>query len=694
MWQLLERVRRAGDGISGAAALAALALGLLVGVARADGDLVRAARMAYVLGEVTVLNADNPGGGLAQLNMPLTEGARVATGQNGEAEIEFEDGSVLRLTPQSSVTLSRLGVRSDGHYGTEIELTNGLVYAELRASSRYGYRINAGRDVVTPVANATIRILLDQPPAKVAVIDGTARVERAGAQADAGFQVDVQRGESLRGDPAGGGRYFLTQQIEHNSWDDWNEEREQGAANELTARTSARNAYAGDEGYGWSDLDANGTWYDAGGRGPVWQPYDASLAGFDPYGYGSWVWYGGVGYVWSSGYRWGWTPFRCGSWSYWPDFGWGWVPSGGGYRGGGGGGGIFGRRETLINLSRVPPGYVRPLPPVPGGPVRVHPIVAVHRGPAPTGEKQHFFEARQIAGETAMPLRPVGGGYTPRGGSAVGSSLRRDFPVDRTTRQPALGIVTAPVGRRGEAPAGMDALTGDVGGVGAPVSGSVGNAGIARPGRTGGSRVEGAGEYGGAMRGGGPVPAGREVRLPAPVRSGTTPVGMAGSVGVADPAASSVASPPPPMVRVHPIDRGVDRGLDRRVDRGLDRDLNGGVGRTGMRTGDGGGERTVFRGERSEQVAPVNPTLPPAVVPRPMSTPMPTRPSTPLPTSMPSERSFPSPPPGMRSAPATAPMQMRSAPAPAPAPVQVRSGPVSAPSSAGPAPSPPSNQRR
>ncbi len=418
-----------------------------------DAAPVREARLSFFQGDVTVQRADNTGNDPAQLNMELVEGTRVVTGQDGQAEIEFEDGSLLRVTPQSTVVLSRLGTGADGSLETQVGVLNGLVYAELRASAKVGYRIEAGGSVVTPLANATIRILLDQPPAEIAVLDGTSQVDQAGGRAVAGYPVQVEKGESLRGDASGGGRYFLAPTIEHNSWDDWNEEREQVAADDLAARTAARDGFAGNQGYGWSDLDANGTWYDAG-QGPVWQPFDASVSGFDPYGYGSWVWSGGTGYVWNSAYSWGWTPFRCGSWNYWQDFGWGWAPSAGcGYGGGlayGGFGPGRGRRGNRINLSNVPAGYRRPMPPVAGGPVRVHPIIPVRTGPGPTGERVRPFEARQIAGQTAMPLRTQGSGYTPRGGSAVGSTLRRDFPVDQVTGRPVLGLATAPgAGRRG-----------------------------------------------------------------------------------------------------------------------------------------------------------------------------------------------------------------------------------------------------
>lgn len=651
-----DRKLKFGFGTVGRAVLVALLVGALPGSARAFDDLIaRSGRLAYVSGDVRILNAGSPDATAAQLNMPLSEGVRVETGDDGEAEVEFEDGSLVRMTPKSSVLLVRMVAGADGRYGTEMELTSGLVYANLRATAKYAYRIDVGRDYVTPLANATIRILLDQPPATVAVLDGTAHVERVGSQPDGGFQVDVDKGESLRGDSTGGSRYFLTQQIDENSWDKWNEEREQGAADAAAARTSARDLYAGDRGYGWSDLDANGTWYDAG-QGPVWQPFDASLSGFDPYGYGSWVWSPGPGYVWSSGYAWGWTPFRCGRWNYWQDFGWGWVPSAG-YDGGGGGlragsGTGINRRRNTINLSNVPAGYQRPLPPVVGGPVRVHPIVSVRSGPAPTGERREESGGRQIAGLTAMPLRPEGGGYTPRGGSAVGSSLRRDFPVDRITRRPMMGAVTAPPKPRAAAVAGRtpaagggvaDGATGSAAG-----AGSVSNQGLVNQGLVN----QGLGNQGlgneGRRADGLTTEAGRRGVHPGdiPATVGRSAAGTEGTRsayparnGAVLPPGSSVAAPPPQAVRVHPGDRPDYRS----------------------------GERS------SERVEPVNRT---------------TAPLMPRVTPMPSERSMPTPPSPMRSAPpASAPAQvMRSSPAPT-APSSAPA-PATAPATAPPASSP------
>ncbi|HEY6374263.1 MAG TPA: DUF6600 domain-containing protein [Edaphobacter sp.] len=399
-----------------------------------DAPSQRAVRLSYLHGSVSVEHIDNTGSEAAQVNMPLVQGLRLTTGDDGQAEIEFEDGSLVRMTPNSSLSLDNLSVDGGGTFQTQLVLVRGLAYAELRAASKYSYRLYAGGDEVSPVENATVRIDLDEPPAKIAVVTGRVHVERVSAEEGGGYRTDVRAGETLAADASDFNRYYLTHEIAPDSWDSWNEERDQAALDQSANRTAARDNFAGDQGYGWSDLDANGSWYDVPGQGTVWQPAVAADPGFDPYGFGSWVWSQGAGYVWASGYGWGWTPYRCGNWSYWGGFGWGWMP---GANCGFGGWG-FGNTVYVINIVRPPLGY-HPHPLPVRGPGGVHPIVPVHVGHFPSAPVQVARGPHTIEGRTVEPLRPIGNAYTSRGGSAVGASLMRDFPVDRTSHQPVMG---------------------------------------------------------------------------------------------------------------------------------------------------------------------------------------------------------------------------------------------------------------
>jgi hypothetical protein len=401
----------------------------------------RAARLIFMQGSVSVNAPGNTEGVPAQLNLPLLSGVQLVTGADGEAEVEFEDGSLARVPPNSVLSLDNLAIQPGGVFVTNLSLLRGLAYFELRATPQYLYSINAGGDVLSPVENTTVRVNFDEPPAIFAVLDGTAHISRQINPnidaANAGFQSDVRAGESLRGDPASPTQYDLTSGIADDSWDQFNEDRDQAAAAESGDSTTVRNDYAGAQGYGWSDLDANGAWYDVPGQGPVWQPELAvDDSGFDPYGYGSWVAYPGTGYIWASGYPWGWTPYRCGTWSYFGGFGWGWMP---GASCGGFGWGFFGGGRP-VNIGLVPVGY-RPIRVPAPGPHPIRPVLPVRTyQPVNTPQSVHYVQ-RQIAGKTVTPIAPSRGSFNPSDRTA-GSSLRRDFPVDSATHTPVLGLAS------------------------------------------------------------------------------------------------------------------------------------------------------------------------------------------------------------------------------------------------------------
>ncbi len=441
-------------------------------MARGAGAAVRAVRLTFAQGSVTVAELeDEDGEGQAALvNMPLVAGTELLTGDDGQAEVEFEDGSVVRLTPNSTLALDSLTVDKSGVFSTGMTLLRGLAYAELRATAEYKYSLRAGGDALVPVENTTVRVNFDEPPPTFSVLDGTAEVART----DGSLRREVRAGETLRAD-ADAFSYQLTQGIPEDTWDAWNSDRDRAEAAEAKDATGVRGDYAGAQGYGWSDLDANGTWYDVPGQGQVWQPSVGADAGFDPYGNGAWVWSGGggAGYVWASGYGWGWTPYRCGNWSYFGGFGWGWSPAGCG-----GSGWRFWGGGRPVNIAIGPGGYRVPHVPHPH-PGPVHPIVpgrldggapvalagqtgwgsAMQRGPRQGGVREGASKeggskdgglkeggSKEINGVAVNPVARTGAASLLAGSGAAEmkagrSALERDFPVDRQSRTAIVGRV-------------------------------------------------------------------------------------------------------------------------------------------------------------------------------------------------------------------------------------------------------------
>jgi len=398
--------RRIG-GWSGIAAI--LLTVCLAPAARADGpgQPNRAVRLSYVDGQVQIVQGGQTITDQAVMNTPLFEGMQLTTSDSGRAEIQFEDGSVARLSPDSSITLSVL--RGAGPSGdAEMTLNNGLAYFELQGTSESGQMaVHFGDATATASGFTVLRIKMDTPPGELAVFSGNAHVDRG----NGALALDLHGGESVTLSPASPSVYVLAESIDPDSWDTWNSDRDQALTAQAATETGAASNISPDESQNpaWSDLDANGNWYDVPGQGYVWSPYDAANAGWDPYGYGDWTYSPGYGYIWASGYNWGYLPYSCGAWNFYNGFGWGWAPGMGGCQPWWGSGFYGGPRFGGF----LPGGYRPPRRPVvPPGPVRGHPIpmIAVNRGFHGGGSNLPLRDRNTqvtIAGNTVQALRPL-----------------------------------------------------------------------------------------------------------------------------------------------------------------------------------------------------------------------------------------------------------------------------------------------
>ncbi|HEY1767737.1 MAG TPA: FecR family protein [Terracidiphilus sp.] len=372
------------------------------------GPGTRAVRLSAVEGTVKVTQGGQLVADQATINAPLFEGMQIATADDGRAEIQFEDGSVARLSPDSTLTLTAL--RGDGASGdAEITLNSGLAYFELQGTAQSGQMdVHFGDSTVTASGFTVFRLNTDAPPGELAVFSGNAHIESANGAGG----LDLHGGESVKLTPGDPSHSVIAENIEPDSWDAWNSDRDQALNAEAGTPTGAANNVAPNESQNpaWNDLDANGNWYDVPGEGYVWSPYEAANAGWDPYGYGNWMYTSGYGYIWASGYPWGYLPYQCGAWNFYDGFGWGWAPGVGGCHPWWGGGyypGIrFGRS--------LPGGYRpphRPLPPRLPGPGRPIPMIAINRRGGGTVVGLPLRDRNTpvtIGGNTVHALQPLG----------------------------------------------------------------------------------------------------------------------------------------------------------------------------------------------------------------------------------------------------------------------------------------------
>ena len=108
------------------------------------GSNARALRLSSVDGQVRVVQDGQIIADPALTNMPIFAGSEITTGNDGRVEFQLEDGSVVRLSPNSTLSFPVLEKQGAGNH-TEVALTNGLAYFELQPStSESSLRVSYG----------------------------------------------------------------------------------------------------------------------------------------------------------------------------------------------------------------------------------------------------------------------------------------------------------------------------------------------------------------------------------------------------------------------------------------------------------------------------------------------------------------------------------------------------------------------
>jgi hypothetical protein len=339
---------------------------------------VRIVRLSQVNGEVQMDRQTGHGFESAFANLPIIQGGRLRTG-DGVAEVEFEDNSSLRLTPNSLVEFPVLSLGSDGTRASTIHVVQGAIYVSLTKSKQSNVNVTFGRETLALGPSAHIALTLTGKQPRLDVLDGTVQAVNGATT------TTVGRKKALLFDPTSAGAPALLSKNEKGPYDDW--DKHAVDYHQRLAPTNGNYA-ATPYAYGLADMNYYGGFTNVGGCGMMWQPYLAS-ANWSPYDNGTWAWYPNAGYSWVSPYPWGWTAFHSGSWNYCRGAGWGWQP----------GNQWNGLRNTP--LVRLPTGPRRLKPP-PGKPVPFGAtMVAVNEKPlvaSKLNEKDSFVFRKDSAG--------------------------------------------------------------------------------------------------------------------------------------------------------------------------------------------------------------------------------------------------------------------------------------------------------
>jgi uncharacterized protein DUF6600/FecR-like protein len=327
----------------------------LLAVACFADSQVRIVRLSQVEGAVQVDRNSGQGYEKAFPNLPVTQGAKLRTGADGRAEVEFEDGTTLRITPKTVVEFPELSARDSGARNTEVKIGEGTAYLDFKATKDEEFTLVFGRDKLALAKPVHLRLQMGDTESSLAVFKGKVQVEGPAGS------VNVGRDETATFDFLNDDKHTIAGNLEADPYDAW--DAQQQNYHKSYAGSSSYSPYS----YGMSDLNYYGNYLNVPGYGLSWQPYFTG-AGWNPFMDGAWFFYPGFGYTWVSSYPWGWTPYRYGTWMSVPGYGWVWRP-----------GNSWSGWNTLPTVANGPNQFVAPKPPATG-----NVPVLVGRGPVPT----------------------------------------------------------------------------------------------------------------------------------------------------------------------------------------------------------------------------------------------------------------------------------------------------------------------
>ena len=340
--------------------LQSLALLCAVAVPCLADSQARVVRLSDVQGSVQIDRNTGQGYEKAFLNLPLTQGVRLRTEAGGQAALEFEDGSTVRLAPKTIVELPQLSLRDSGAKVSTIHLQEGTAYVNYFGAKNDVLELTFGREKLTLTQPAHLRIAMGDVDAVVAVFKGEVRITGPKGA------VEVTKNHTASFDLVDD-HYYVAGQIDEYPYDSWDKQQARYQQQYSSNSYSGYSPYA----YGTDDLSYYGSFFSLPGYGMLWQPYFIG-AGWDPFMNGAWAFCPGYGYGWVSAYPWGWTPYHYGSWMFLPLYGWVWQP-----------GGAWMGWNTYPVFLNPPLGFVPPLSPLLPG-LRIIPVnrgpVGVHNG--------------------------------------------------------------------------------------------------------------------------------------------------------------------------------------------------------------------------------------------------------------------------------------------------------------------------
>jgi hypothetical protein len=265
------------------------------------------ARISLIHGEVSTQRGDSGDWVAGTINAAVVAGDRVSTGTRARVELQLDHANLLRLDERSEVKIADL---TRTHI--QVQVSKGIVNYTVFKGSEADAEIDTPNAAVRPLGEGRYRIQVSsEQTSEVIVREGEADVSTPQGS------TRVRKGQLITIRGSENPEYKITDAPRHDSWDDWNKNRDHQIQDAESWKHANRYFT------GVNDLDPYGHWVYVPGYGDCWAP--VVPVGWAPYQYGRWVWEPYWGWTWVSYEPWGWAPYHYGRWFLYGG-GWNWWP--------------------------------------------------------------------------------------------------------------------------------------------------------------------------------------------------------------------------------------------------------------------------------------------------------------------------------------------------------------------------------
>jgi hypothetical protein len=284
--------------------------------------------ISYVDKQATVIREDQTEH-KAVVNLPVVPGDQVVTGDKGRCELQFDNGTIIRLDENTRLKVTTVLAPSltSRWKITTLRLLQGQVYAMVQAYNREMFQVitsNAALDIKNRSAaniqareNGDTFIHVDKGKFKVMYGEDIKSIKTETARSGKGYMItaahQMRIGEGHR-------------DIEFKAWNDYINRKFNDlhrGINRIPKRIYHFSKALVHWAEKWSSL--YGEWLYDDVFGYVWRPYDEYFAYSErPFFHADFAWIHNRLYLIPQE-PWGWLPAYMGTWA-WMKWGWTWIP--------------------------------------------------------------------------------------------------------------------------------------------------------------------------------------------------------------------------------------------------------------------------------------------------------------------------------------------------------------------------------